>query len=146
MAIKKKIAAKKAPTKKTVPVKKKGGTKQSDAEQVAEYMNKLEHPLKAAIEAVRDIIKKADKRINERIKWNAPSYYYKEDMVTFNPRATRHVHLVFHHPAIESIPSSILEGDYKGRRMTYFADMNEVKSKQKELVRVMGEIIKHIEK
>lgn len=119
--------------------------KASDAEQVAAYLQQLEHPLKAEIEALRDIIRNAVPGIGERIKWNAPSYYYKEDMVTFNPRATGHVHLVFHHPAIEEIRSDLLQGDYKGRRMAYFADMNEVLSGREELARVLQELVAHIQ-
>ncbi len=83
-----------------------------DINQVNEYMIKLVHPLKTEIEVVRTIIKNADSKILERIKWNAPSYYHKEDLVTFNPRATKHVHLVFHHAAIVKIKSSLLQGDY----------------------------------
>jgi uncharacterized protein YdhG (YjbR/CyaY superfamily) len=134
-------------TKKIKEVKtKKPSIKVSDEEQVIMYMAKLEHPFKAEIEAVRKIIKSADNRICERIKWNAPSYYVKEDIVTFNLRATEHVHLVFHHPSIEKIKSELLQGDYKGRRMTYFSSMKEVKSSKKELIKIMNEIIKFIDK
>jgi uncharacterized protein YdhG (YjbR/CyaY superfamily) len=120
--------------------------KPSEEQQVTDFMQKLEHPLKAEIEALRVIIKSADSNIRERIKWNAPSYYYKDDFVTFNPRATQHVHLVFHHPCIEEIKSPLLEGDYKGRRMAYFKDMQAVKSGKAALIKVIGEIIKHIDK
>ena len=72
----------------------------TDAEKVADYIQRLNHPLKAEIEAVRVIIKQANGKLSEQIKWNAPSYHYKMDLVTFNPRATQHVHLVFHHIAI----------------------------------------------
>lgn len=98
---------------------------------VNDYMSRLQHPLKAEIEAVRVIIKNANSRISERIKWNAPSYYYKEDLVTFNHRATKHVHLVFHHKMIVNIKSDLLEGDYKDRRMVYFVSMNDIKLKKK---------------
>ncbi len=119
--------------------------KQSDEELVTEFMHKLKHPFKAEIEVVREIIKSTDNEIKERIKWNAPSYYYgNDDMVTFNPRATEHVHLVFHHNCIEKIKSPLLQGEYKGRRMTYFNNMNEVKSNKKELEKIIKEIIKHI--
>ncbi len=121
--------------------KKETAVKLKDEEKVKEYMNKLEHPLKAEIEAIRMIIKNADKKIAERIKWNAPSYYYREDMVTFNPRTAKHVHLVFHHPAIVKINSALLEGDYKDRRMLYLADMEAVKANQKEIERIMKELI-----
>ena len=119
--------------------------KPGDEELVADYMQKLAHPYKAEIEALRTIIRSTDSRIKERIKWNAPSYYYIEDLLTFNPRATGHVHLVFHHPLIETISSGILEGEYKGRRMTYFTGMKEVENKKPELTRVIRELIALIE-
>jgi uncharacterized protein YdhG (YjbR/CyaY superfamily) len=118
----------------------------SDKEKVAEFMEKLKHPLKEEIEAVRKIIKSADKRIKERIKWNAPSYYYLEDMVTFNPRNHKAVHLVFHHKLIVKIESPILVGDYKDRRMAYFKDINEVKSNKAALQWIMAELVKKINK
>jgi uncharacterized protein YdhG (YjbR/CyaY superfamily) len=109
-------------------------------------MNALKHPLKAEIEAVRTIIRNAGNGISERIKWNAPSYYYKdEDMVTFNPRATEHVHLVFHHPTIEKIKSGLLEGNYDKRKMTYFNDMKAVKAGKKELERIIHELLTTID-
>lgn len=114
-------------------------------EEVNEYMSKLEHPLKAEIEATRSIIKNANNKIFERIKWNAPSFFYKEDMVTFNHRALEYVHLVFHNPAIEEIKSPILEGEYKARRMVYLHTMKEVKNAKKELEKVMNELIDFVD-
>lgn len=135
-----KPAAKKAAAKKT------STGKLTDAEKVTEYMTRLKHPLKAEMETVRTIIRKVDKRISERIKWNAPSYYCKEDMVTFNGWATKNVHLVFHHPFIVKIKSDFLEGNYAGRRMMYFNDMADIKKKKKELQRVIKELVALIEK
>lgn len=118
--------------------------KPTDAEQVADWMNKLEHPLKAEIDAVRTIIKASNKAIKERIKWNAPSYYSTADIVTFNHRATKHVHLIFHHPTIVKIISPLLEGDYKDRRMLYLPDMKAVKANKKELQRIINESVQLI--
>jgi hypothetical protein len=125
---------------------KKQAASTTNREIVEEYMQQLQHPLKAEIEALRTIIKGADARINERIKWAAPSYYFKEDLVTFNHRATKHVHLVFHHLAIVDIPSPLLEGDYKDRRMAYFPDMKAVNANKKELEKIMQELVRRIEK
>ena len=116
----------------------------TDKEKVSEYMAKLKHPLKDGIEAVRKIIKGSNKSISERIKWNAPSYYYKEDLVTFNHRNQKAIHLVFHHPAIVKIKSPLLLGDYIDRRMTYFKDMKEIKANKKELERIMNALVKKI--
>lgn len=115
--------------------------KVSDAEKVSEYMEKLEHPQKKEIEAVRIIIKNANSKIAERIKWAAPSYYYKEDLVTFNPRAQDLVHLVFHHPNIEKISSPILEGNYVSRRMTYLRNMAEIEANKAEIENILNQLV-----
>jgi hypothetical protein len=114
----------------------------TDAEKVAEYMRELDHPLQAEMEAVRVIIKQASNKISERIKWAAPSYYCgKSDLVTFNHRAQDRIHLVFHHPAIVLIPSDLLEGAYKDRRMAYFYSMEDVEAKRLELARIVNALI-----
>ena len=113
----------------------------TDAEKVAEYMQELEHPLKAEIEALRTIIKETDARISERIKWKAPSYYCKEDFLTFNHRMQDKVHLIFHNDAIPKVNSDILEGDYKDRRMVYFKDMTDILAKKTELQRIITELL-----
>jgi len=48
-------------------------------------MSNLKAEVKSEIEAVRKIIKNASPKLKERIKWNAPSYYYLQDMLTFGP-------------------------------------------------------------
>ncbi|HKZ65237.1 MAG TPA: hypothetical protein VJ111_02720, partial [Chitinophagaceae bacterium] len=61
--------------------KKISTVKLTDAEKVAQYMDAMNHPLKKEVEAVRSIIKNAGPKLNERIKWSAPSYYYMDDIV-----------------------------------------------------------------
>lgn len=121
--------------------KKAAKTKLTDEQHVTEYMTKLEHPLKAEIEAARSIIKNANSKISERIKWNAPSYYTNTDLVTFNHRDQKRVHLVFHHPAVVQIKSPLLEGTYKDRRMLYLGDMAALKANKKELERIINDLV-----
>ena len=117
----------------------------SDIERVNEYMAQLEHPLKNEIETVRTIIKNANSKIAERIKWAAPSYYYKEDLVTFNPRDQSLVHLIFHHPNIEKISSPILEGNYVSRRMTYLHNMDEIEANKAEIERILNQLVSYLD-
>ena len=107
---------------------------------VNDFMQQLDHPLKAEIEAVRAIIK-ANPNIDERVKWNAPSFFYTDDLATIHVKAKQQVHLIFHHPAIVKIKSALLEGDYKDRRMMYFENMKEIKARKKELTRIIKELI-----
>jgi hypothetical protein len=111
-------------------------------ESVEAYMEKLGHPYKAEVEVLRDIIKGVNEKITEQAKWNAPSYRYKDYIATFNLRAQQHIHLIFHNPAIASIQSDILEGNYPDRRMVYFSDMNDVLAKKAAVEYVVSELIR----
>jgi hypothetical protein len=113
----------------------------TDAEKVMEYMEKLRHPLKEEIEAVRKIFKNSNPKIGERIKWNAPSYFYKEDQVTFNHRNEKCVQIIFHNAAIVNIKSALLEGEYKDRRLVHLYTMKDVKQHKKELEYIMNELV-----
>jgi uncharacterized protein YdhG (YjbR/CyaY superfamily) len=111
--------------------------------EVDAFMQKLDHPLKAEVEALRKIIRSASTEIAEQIKWNAPSYSYRgEYLVTFNLRDKKRIHLVFHNPMIPKIKSPLLEGEYMDRRMTYFSDMQDIKAKKAELVQVLKHLVK----
>jgi uncharacterized protein YdhG (YjbR/CyaY superfamily) len=113
----------------------------SNTEAVNVFMDGLTHPFKGEVQAIRKIVMNTHRGIVEQIKWNAPSFGYKDYIATFNLRATHHVHLVFHNPHIAKVESAILEGDYEDRRMAYFADMNDVQAKKSELERIVLELI-----
>ncbi len=142
MQNKEKAAGKNA-GKTTAAVKKTAG---KDEDQVKAWMNKLAPAVKGEIEAVRKIIKAASRKLSERIKWNAPSYYYKQDILTFGPYKKGKLLLVFHHPAVVKVSAGLLQGDYKDRRLVYFKNKAEVLKNKGELTRVIKEIISHIDK
>jgi uncharacterized protein YdhG (YjbR/CyaY superfamily) len=124
---------------------KKKTEKPTDEENVKEWIAKLDTETKKQVDAVRKTIKAASPKLNERIKWNAPSYYYKEDIVTFGPsRKKDQVLLVFHHPNIVKIKSALLEGNYKDRRLVYFNTSAEITAGKKELGRIVKEMVKMI--
>ncbi len=126
-------------------VKAKKSSKLSDEELVDQYMSKLKGEQKTNIDAVRTLIKKSSAELRERIKWNAPSYFYKQDIVTFGTYKPNKLLLVFHHPAIVKIKSDLLQGDYKDRRLVYFKNASEARQNRKELARIIKEIIKQID-
>ncbi len=114
----------------------------SDADKVNEWMNKQEATIKDEIEAVRKIIKSVKPGLNERIKWNAPSYHYQgQDMLTFGPYKNEKILLVFHHPEIVKIKSTLLQGAYKDRRLISFKNKAAATKQKKELSRIINELI-----
>ena len=108
--------------------------------EVNAFLKQLDHPLKAEIEAVRSIFK-SNPKIAERIKWNAPSFFYKDDLATIHVKARQHVHIIFHHPAVVKIKSVLLEGDYKDRRMVYLENMEMIKKHKKELLKITNQLV-----
>ena len=124
-----------------------GSAKPTEAEQVIEWMNKVDPELSPAINAVRKIIRAAGPKLTERIKWNAPSYYYREDIVTFAPsKAKDKIILVFHHPNIVKIKSDLLQGNFKDRRLVHLNSMKEIKDSKTELEKIIKESVQLMDK
>jgi uncharacterized protein YdhG (YjbR/CyaY superfamily) len=122
---------------------KKTKPAQNSAEQVDEFMEKLDHPFKAEVQRMREIIKNVNEDITEQIKWNAPSFSYKgESLVTFNLWEKQKIHLVFHNPMISRVKSELLEGDYDHRRMAYFSDRKDIEAKKSALEKVLKDLIR----
>ena len=108
-------------------------------EKVNELMNNLEHPLKAEIEALRTIIKNANSKIAERVKWNAPSYFYIADMAALNLHTTKFVQIIFIFPkGLVNDSTGLLDGEWKDRREARFYNMEDVQSKQAALEKVVN--------
>jgi hypothetical protein len=103
------------------------------------YMRDVDHPFKAEMQAVREIILGVSPKIAERIKWNAPSFYCGEDLGAFNPRATEYAHLILLFPGGQGMQDSsgLLEGNHKDRREAKFYSLDDVKSKRRALEKIV---------
>lgn len=108
----------------------------SNTKKVEEFMTKLEHPLKAEMEAVRSILINANPKIEEDVKWGGPSFSYKEELATFNPRIKNYVALIFHKGELLNVKSDFLEVASKGKVYAKFYSMEQV-SENKELLEKM---------
>ena len=108
----------------------------NNTKKVDEFIAKLDHPLKAELEAVRSIIVNANPKIEEDIKWGGPSFLYKEDLATFNPRIKNYVALIFHKGALINVKSDFLEEATKGKVYAKFYSMDQVTA-NKELIEKM---------
>ncbi len=108
----------------------------NNTKKVDEFIAKLEHPLKAELEAVRSIIVNANPKMEEDVKWGGPSFFYKEDLATFNPRIKNYVALIFHKGDLLNIKSDFLEDGTKGKIYAKFYSMDQV-TENKELIERM---------
>ena len=99
-------------------------------------MATLEHPHKAAIEALRTIISGTDPAIAEGVKWNAPSFRTTEYFATTRLRGKDGIGVVLHVGAkvretpsfqIED-PQGLLKWLAKDRALVNFAGVQDVKA------------------
>ena len=129
----------------------------SGTETVSAYIQKLEGPTAAIVEALRQIILSTDPEIGEEIKWNAPSFYYTGEMKPFNPKEYKRYIIVMnlHNRILLVLPSGakvndtsgLLEGDYTdGRRLIKITSMDDVKSKEAALRKVIKDWLMLVEK
>lgn len=118
----------------------------NDADAVSAFMAGLDHPQKPQVESLRAVIRAAGGGpLGERIKWNAPSYYFgAHDMAAFNFRERSHVMLVMVFPAGIMIQSPILEGDWKDRRLLRFTDAGDVEAKRPALAAIVSEWVDRV--
>jgi hypothetical protein len=107
------------------------------ANDVDAWMAKYDNPQKSLVEAVRQTVLKADKRMTETIKWQAPTFIYKGNLASFYPKSKAHVSLMFHTGA--QIPGDFpsLEGTGEVSRVMKFIDAADLRSKTPELKRLV---------
>jgi hypothetical protein len=64
--------------------------------EVDDWFAAYENPHKELMLRIRGFILAQDERITECIKWKTPTFVYRGNIASFNPRSKRHVSLLFH--------------------------------------------------
>jgi hypothetical protein len=105
--------------------------------EVDEWFTEYDSPLKDAMLRVREIILE-DPRMTESVKWKTPTFSYRGNLASFNPRSKAHVSLLFHTGA--SIPGDHprLEGGGDVARYMRLADLTEVEAAADDLRAVVA--------
>ena len=119
----------------------------ADSKAVERYLAALVHPLKSEVETLRQIVLKADARISEGIKWNAPSFYCGDWFATFDLRSMAWVQIVFHRGAKAKAPKElpwledadgIIKWITNDRCVARFVSGADVSAKARGLTRVVA--------
>jgi hypothetical protein len=138
----------------TMAATKKSVKNSSVANEVDEFMQKLDHPLKAEIKAVRAIILGANAEISEGIKWNAPSFRCKEYFATINIRKDEVLVMLHLGAKVKdnstaglkiSDPTGLLEWLAKDRAAVKFRDMKAIKSSRAAFENIVRQWIAYLE-
>jgi len=119
------------------------------------FMSGLDHPRKTEIEALRKIILGVDRRIEESIKWNAPSFAIGEHFVTFKLRPVESVQIVFHtgakaKPRAGAIaiddPGALLAWAAPDRCIATLTSLSDIRAKKSALVAIAKQWIAHLDR
>lgn len=125
-------------------------TTRARADDVDAFLARLDHPLKAEIEAVRALIRGADPRIGEAVKWNAPSFHLGEHFATFKLHPATRIQIVLHTgakvrpnaPAMTiADPTGLLKWAAADRCVVTLADLADIRARQEEFVAILKQWI-----
>jgi hypothetical protein len=100
---------------------------------VDEWFARYDNPMKDAVQRSREILLGADPRIDEVIKWSTPTFTYKGNLVSFQPRAKQFVSLLFHTGATIPGDHPLLEGGGDTARYARLDDVEAVERAEPEL-------------
>lgn len=113
------------------------------------FMTALEHPHKAAIAAIREVMRRADPSIGEGVKWNVPSFRTQGYFATIHLRAKVGIGLILHLGAKVRKEASVHIEDPDGllvwlaadRAVVHFADVDDVRGREAALQAVVRQWI-----
>ena len=105
--------------------------------EVEVWLEKYDNPMKPVVEKLREIILSADHRIDECIKWQAPTFTYKGNIASFFPKSKKHASLMFHQGA--KIPGShpLLLGDAETGRSLKIATVEEAEKNREAIQKII---------
>lgn len=117
-------------------------------------MAKLEHPMKAEIQALRELVLGVDPSIAEGVKWNAPSFRTTEYFATVHLRSKVGVGLILHRGAkVRDLPAGGIEIDDPAGLLEWLDDDRarfelasgaELARKQAALRELLRQWIRHV--
>jgi hypothetical protein len=105
--------------------------------EVDAWFARYDNPMKDVVQRMREIILDADPRVDECIKWQAPTFTYKGNIASFFPKSKQHASLMFHQGA--KIPGTFprLEGGGDTGRYLKVTDLDDAEAVKAELESVV---------
>lgn len=109
----------------------------SKSREVDAWFAKYDNPMKPVVLRMREIILGADRRVEECIKWQAPTFTYKGNLASFFPKSKQHASLMFHQGAKIPGKHPLLVGDAEQGRSVKLATVADVNKAKPALVKIV---------
>jgi uncharacterized protein YdhG (YjbR/CyaY superfamily) len=105
--------------------------------EVEAWFARYDNPMKDVVQRIRAIVLGADPRIDECIKWQAPTFTYRGNLASFFPKSKQHASLMFHAGA--QIPGTHprLEGSGSTGRVMKIASVAEADAARRDIERIV---------
>jgi uncharacterized protein YdhG (YjbR/CyaY superfamily) len=101
------------------------------------WFARYDNPMKEVVQRIRDIVLAADKRIEECIKWQAPTFTYQGNLASFFPKSKQHASLMFHVGAQIPGKHPRLEGSGSTSRVMKIGSVAEANAARKDIERIV---------
>jgi uncharacterized protein YdhG (YjbR/CyaY superfamily) len=101
------------------------------------WFARYENPMKEVVLRVREIVLGADPRIEECIKWQAPTFTFEGNLASFFPKSKQHASLMFHTGARIDGKHPRLEGGGDTSRVLKIASVDEADRARPDIERIV---------
>ncbi len=133
-------------------------TYENDSKAVTDFITKLDADFAKLVQSIRNALLEIDQNVDEHIKWNSPSFFYKGEMKPFDPKDYKRDLVVINSRKNEALlvfptgniiddKSGILEGNFPdGRKIVKFRSEEEFNSKKENLKSAVKDWLNKVEK
>ncbi len=105
--------------------------------EVEDWLERYENPMKPVVLKLREIILSSDRRMDECIKWQAPTFTYKGNMASFFPKSKKHASLMFHQGAKIPGTHDLLEGEGETSRAMKIGSVEEAEKNRPAIEKIV---------
>jgi hypothetical protein len=107
------------------------------SKEVDVWFARYENPMKEVVLRIREIVLGADPRIEECIKWQAPTFTFEGNLASFFPKSKQHASLMFHTGARIPGTHPRLEGGGDISRVLKIASLEEANRARPDIERIV---------
>lgn len=104
---------------------------------VGAWLQQYDNPMKDVVQRIRAIVLGADKRVEECIKWQAPTFTYRGNLASFYPKSKQHASLMFHAGAQIPGKHPRLEGSGSTSRVMKIGSVAEANAARSDIERLV---------
>jgi uncharacterized protein YdhG (YjbR/CyaY superfamily) len=107
------------------------------SKEVDAWFERYDNPMKDVVQRIREIVLGADARMDECIKWQAPTFTFEGNLASFFPKSKQHASLMFHLGAQIPGEHPRLEGDSDKGRVLKIGSVAEANAAKKDIEKIV---------